>query len=68
MFENYRSTTVIPGFHRVQNEGSQVKVTAGPIQVEWSYGSLGSYGWIYPGTNTVFLKVIDGIDFDAYQP
>ena len=68
VFEKYNETTVVPAFHRLHDRGSQLNVTAGPFQVEWSYGSKGSYGWIYPGTNTQLIKVLEGIEFESYQP
>ena len=66
VFEKYETGKITSGFHSLRDAGSQLKVKAGKIQVEWSYGCSGSYGWIYPGSDVLDIKVLEDKDFESY--
>jgi hypothetical protein len=65
VFEKYNKIKNDDGY-LLEDIGSELTVRAGPINLQWSYGSPSS-GWFYYNSAKLKIKILDDKNFESYD-
>ena len=67
VFEKYESIETAASRSYLKEADKQTKVHAGPIQIAWSYGEEGSFGWFYYDPQELVVTKTTTTNFDTYK-